>query len=146
MTTTGLDVFDRAVQNANLWLKQLSGELGWEDRHDTYMALRAVLHALRDRLTPEEAADLAAQLPLLHKGVFYDGWRPGAAPVKRDRAEFLEVVEETLRAGMPDPDAEHATRCVFSLLSSRVSRGEIEDILTMLPRDLRELWPEPAGR
>jgi uncharacterized protein (DUF2267 family) len=31
------------------------------DKHQAYLALRAVLHALRDRLTVEEVAQLGAQ-------------------------------------------------------------------------------------
>jgi uncharacterized protein (DUF2267 family) len=31
-----------------------------------------VLHALRDRLTVEEASDLAAQLPMLIRGLYYE--------------------------------------------------------------------------
>jgi uncharacterized protein (DUF2267 family) len=57
-------------------LKQIETELGWENhRNMSYAALRPVLHALRDRLTVQEAADLAAQLPLLVKGIFFDGCR-----------------------------------------------------------------------
>jgi uncharacterized protein (DUF2267 family) len=33
------------------WLNELMAELGWDDRHRAYQALRAVLHALRDHLT-----------------------------------------------------------------------------------------------
>lgn len=43
-------------------------ELDWQDRHAAYLALRATLHALRDRLTVEEVAELGAQLPMLIRG------------------------------------------------------------------------------
>ncbi len=64
MSATGLEVFDRTLHKTHTWLKEIMGELGTEDRHRAYMALRAVLHALRDRLTVEEVAQLGAELPM----------------------------------------------------------------------------------
>jgi uncharacterized protein (DUF2267 family) len=51
---------------------------GWpkERRNQSYAALGAVLHALRDRLTVEETAQLGAQLPMLVRGIFYAEWDP----------------------------------------------------------------------
>jgi hypothetical protein len=63
--TTGLDVFDTTVQETNLWLKDVMERIGTYDRHSAYSTLRAVLHAVRDRIGPENAAHLGAQLPML---------------------------------------------------------------------------------
>ncbi len=63
-------VFDTTLHKTHAWLKAAMEALGTEDRHRAYMALRAVLHALRDRLTVEEAAQLAAGLPMLLRGLF----------------------------------------------------------------------------
>jgi uncharacterized protein (DUF2267 family) len=83
MTTTGFDAFDKTIHKTNTLLKQIETELGWENqRNMSYAVLRAVLHALRDRLTVQEAADLAAQFPLLVQGIFYDGWNPAIVPKK----------------------------------------------------------------
>lgn len=143
MTGAGLDVFDRTVQKSNRWLKALQEELRWEDRHDTYLAFRSVMHALRDRLPEEEAADLASQLPMLLSGVYYHGWRPGAVPAKiRDRDEFLARIREEFEGTALNPDAERITRAVFRLLDERISEGEIEDVLRVLPGEIRGLWPE----
>ncbi len=73
--TTGLAVFDTTVQETNLWLKGIMEGLHTDDRHLAYLALRATLHALRDRLGPENAVHLAAQLPMLVRGLYYEGWR-----------------------------------------------------------------------
>lgn len=146
MSTTGFDVFDRTVQKTNVWLRELGEALYLDDAHDTYAALRAVLHALRDRLPPAEAADLGAQLPLLLKGVYYDGWRPGATPVKiRDRQEFLDGIRTAVSDRMPRADAERIVRAVFELLASHVSAGEIEQVVGSLPEQLRDLWPLTAA-
>lgn len=143
MSMTGFDVFDRTVQKTNVILGELGEALHMDDTHDVYLSLRTVLHALRDRLHPAEAAHLAAQLPMLLKGVYFDGWSPAAPPEKiRDRQEFLDGIRETLRSRLPTPDAERITRAVFALLTEHVSDGEIEQVVGGLPESLRELWPE----
>ena len=69
MSVTTIPHIEAGVHAANLWLKELADELGWADRERVYHALRSVLHALRNRLTVDEAADLGAQLPLLIRGL-----------------------------------------------------------------------------
>jgi len=71
MTQTSLAAFDSTLQTTNIWLNDILGQLGWQDHHRAYHALRAVLHALRDRLTVDQAAALAAQLPMLVRGFYY---------------------------------------------------------------------------
>src|SRR5690606_28951800 len=73
MGATGHSTFDKTVDKTNHVLKEIEQAYGWpkERRNHSYDALRAVLHALRDRLTVDECADLAAQLPLLVRGVYY---------------------------------------------------------------------------
>ena len=70
--TTGLDVFDQTVQQTNTWLVEIERELG-ANRQRAYLALRGTLHALRDELVPDEAVHLAAQLPMLVRGLYYEG-------------------------------------------------------------------------
>src|SRR5689334_15633329 len=95
--TTGVRGIDSTIHKTQEWLAELASELGWKDRHRAYSALRAVLHALRDRLPINQAAALGAQLPLLVRGVFYDGWRPADVPLRvRHREDFLELVREEL--------------------------------------------------
>jgi len=141
MSITGLDVFDRTVHKTNNWLKELMEVLGWHDRHKAYLALRITLHALRDRLTVEEVAQLAAQLPMLIRGFYYEGWDPTGKPLKeRSKEEFLTRIEEYFSSDDP-VDPEQVARAVFTVLSNRVTEGEIEDVKHVLPAELRELWP-----
>jgi len=65
-----------AVQLTQQWLKELRDNGDLDDEAAALSALRAVLHQLRDRLTPEEAVDLAAQLPLIVRGIYFEAWRP----------------------------------------------------------------------
>ena len=87
MSVTTIPHIEASVHTANVWLKELAQELGWEDRERVYHALRSVLHALRNRLTVDEAADLGAQLPLLIRGLYYEGWDPSSTAVKERRNE-----------------------------------------------------------
>ena len=141
MSMTGLDVFDRTIHKTNNWLNELMEVLSWHDRHKAYLALRVTLHALRDRLTLEEVAQLGAQLPMLIRGFYYEGWDPTGKPLKeRHKEEFLARIEEQFR-GDDQADAKQVARVVFSVLSDRVTEGEIEDVKHVLPAELRELWP-----
>lgn len=141
MTNTSR-IWDQPLQAANLWLRELSTELGWADAKRTLVALRSVLHALRDRLPPDEAVQLAAELPLLIKGVYYDGWNPSNKALKvRSRSEFLEQIGGALQRGVPNADAEEVTRAVLRLIAHHVSEGEMGDIRGILPSELAELLP-----
>jgi uncharacterized protein (DUF2267 family) len=140
MSTTGLEVFDRTIHKTNIWLRDLMEILGCSDRQQAYLALRATLHALRDRLTIEEVAQLAAQFPMLIRGLYYEGWDPTGKPVKERHAdEFLARVNQELRPY--EIDAELAARSVFLVLANRISEGEIVDVEHVLPKEIRDLWP-----
>ena len=141
MSATGLDVFDRTVQKTNSWLTDLTQVLRWPDKHKVYLALKSTLHALRDRLTVDEAAHLGAQLPMLIRGFYYEGWDPTDKPLRqRHKVEFLSHIEEPF---MNDDsvDPEVVARGVFFVLSHRVTDGEIEDVKHILPEEIRDLWP-----
>jgi uncharacterized protein (DUF2267 family) len=145
MSDTRVAVLDHTVQQTNVWLKTLGEELHIEDRHVAYNALRAVLHVLRDRLTAEQAVHLGAQLPLLVRGLYYEGWRLAAKPADgRQPAEFAALVA----AEMPPPfahDALRVTKAVFALLAKELDPGEIAKVVATLPAPLRSLWPSKAA-
>lgn len=140
MVTTGIEVFDGTLQRTNVWLKDLAARLETDDRHLAYLALRSTLHALRDRLTVDEAAHLGAQMPMLVRGIYYEGWHPAGKPLaEHSQAEFLAHVQREARAR--DFAPEPAVRAVFALLAERIGAGEIEDVKGVLPRPIRALWP-----
>jgi len=140
MTTTGLEVFDTIIQKTNEWLNGIMDELGC-DRHMAYLALRAVLHALRDRLTVEESAQLAAQLPTLIRGFYYEGWTPAGKPRRTHEWEFLHAIQASFSVSPERPDPKLVARAVLTVLSRHVSQGEVEDVIAILPKDLQALWP-----
>lgn len=143
MSTTGLEIFDTTLQKTHLWLNDVMQELGWEnERPKAYLALRTVLHALRDRLTVQEAVDLGAQLPMLVRGFYYEGWTPQHTPRKeRHKEEFLAHIQHAFRND-EQLAPEQIARGVFRVLARRITAGEIADIKHVLPAELRDLWPQ----
>jgi uncharacterized protein (DUF2267 family) len=141
MNTAGLEVFDRTLQKTNSWLQDLEQILQWADKHKVYLALRATLHALRDRLTVEEVAHLGAQLPMLIRGFYYESWDPTGKPVReRHREQFLARIEQQFKDD-PAVDPDVVARAVFFIIEHRISEGEIKDVKQVLPAEVRELWP-----
>ncbi len=141
MTQTSLAAFDSTLQTTNIWLNDVLERLGWQDHHHAYQALRAVLHALRDRLPVDQAAAFAAQLPMLVRGFYYEGWHPHGKPVKeRHKEEFLAHIAAAFRDD-PEVDPERVARAVFQVVSKHVTGGEIEGVKRSLPAELRSLWP-----
>lgn len=139
MSTSGVAVLDRTVQETNVWLRIVAEQLHFEDRQHAYIALRAVLHALRDRLPPEVAVHLGAQLPMLVRGLYYEGWHMAGKPMKeRSVQEFADHVLEELPPKFP-VDPLTVTRGVFEILWERLEPGEFAKLMDHLPASLRTL-------
>lgn len=127
-------IIDRTVAKAYEWLERLCRELGTEDRQHAYVVLRAVLHSVRDRIGPEVSVHLAAQLPLLVRGIFYEGWVPDRTPLKLTLAEFEERVRK--EAKLADAEAaEQATRAVFMVLWDELAPGTMDHVIAVLPSE-----------
>ncbi len=139
--TTSAAFLDMAGK-ASEWLHETMRYLAITDERLGLHALRAGLHAMRDRLPASEVVDLAAQLPTLIRGVYFEGWQPGNDPTAiRSRAAFMARV----RAGLgPDPrlDAEAVARAVIRVLAWHVSPGEVDDIMSTLPRAIATVFED----
>lgn len=132
-------IIDRTVQQTNAWIEEVAERLETDDHRAAYRALRAYLHALRDRLTVDEAAQLAAQLPLLIRGIYYENWNPSKTPVKYHHIdEFLGRVKD--EAELPgETSASYVVSVVAEVLREHVSAGEIDDIRAQLPEALQPI-------
>lgn len=134
-----ITVFNRTIEKASLWIKDMMALLPSEDPHQALHALRAGLHALRDRLTVDEAAQLAAQLPMVLRGLFFENWRPAGKPLRlRNKDEFLGLVQDNY---LPRTDVagEDILRALFRVLDKHVTAGEMEDVQATLPLSVVEL-------
>jgi uncharacterized protein (DUF2267 family) len=142
MSHTTYATFKTTEDKTNRVLKRIETAYGWpkDRRQQSYDALRAVLHALRDRLTVQEASDFAAQLPMLIRGIYYEGWKPSKVPVRMDKDEFMERVRQEFPYQI-EGTTETLTRIVLEALSEYVTEGELEDIRSVLPKELAPLVP-----
>jgi uncharacterized protein (DUF2267 family) len=141
MSANGLEVFDRTLHIANTWLGEIMEQTG-HDRQAAWHILGTVLHTIRDRIPEGLAAHLGAQLPLLIRGLYYDQWRAGQEVQKwRSVDEFTAVIMADFR-GLETVDHLAAARAVFQVLNHYVDPGQVSNIRTAMPEEVRALWPE----
>jgi len=142
MATTGLEVFDKTLHTTNLWLDEISQEIG-PDRHLAWHVLGAVLRSIRDEMLVEQSAHFAAQLPLLIRGAYFDQYRPAVQPLSaRSQQDFIARIVHEL-AGSRPIRADHAATAVMRTLNRHVTEGQIKKVRDALPKGVRALWPEP---
>jgi uncharacterized protein (DUF2267 family) len=138
-TSTHVTALDHSLQETNAWLKAIDEQLALDNRHHAYNALRAVLHALRDRLPPEVAVKLGAQLPIVVRGIYYEGWHMAATPTReRHIEEFAAHIERELAPQFPT-DPLTTARAVYEVLWEKLDPGEFDKLMTHLPAPLRNL-------
>ena len=119
----GTDVaLDHTIQLTNVWLKRLATDHHLGEKH------------------------LGAQLPILVRGIYYEGWHLSECP-RSDRHvdEFLAHVAAELLPMFPC-DALGVAKAVFDLLWKELDFGEIAKVIDALPVPLRNLWPQIAKR
>lgn len=137
-----------ATQQAQEWLNDLAGRTSFDGPAEAYSFLRAVLHALRDRLTVEEAAHFGQQLPMMVRGFYFEGWRPAMAPNDFETPEELYAQVQKSLGGLPSPSApsiSEATRTVLEFLEEHCDPGQMRHVRTQLPdRIVDEVFPQPV--
>jgi uncharacterized protein (DUF2267 family) len=142
MGNTGFSSFKTTEDKTNRVLRDVEKAYGWpkERRNQSYAALRAVLHAVRDRLTVEETAQLGAQLPMLVRGIYYAEWDPSKVPMKQNREEFMQRIREQFPYQI-EGDIEQLECTVLRALRRYISDGEWDDIKSAMPNDLAAALP-----
>ena len=134
-------VLDTSLQKTHEWLHDIGREFGFDNERAAYAALRATLHAVRDRLPVESVAHLGAELPMLVRGIYYDGWHPSAAKLKAAHAEdFCESMRRELTGHDELQHVEKVARTVLRVLDQRLEPGQVEHVLAALPEPVRRLW------
>ena len=130
----------RAGATYREFLTLASVELGLPEQ-ECQPVLMAVVSALEQRLPFDEMADLASQLPYKLRELLASCDEPRESRLPREigRTEFLQMVADDLGTDTQRPE-EH-TRAVFRVLSQTISKGEVEQVVHLLTRPLRELWP-----
>ncbi len=140
--------FNKYAEEGNSFINRLAKSLGHpEETSRTAIILRAVLHALRERITIPESFNLIAQLPMFMKAIYVEGWKYSEQPQKFNKKEFLEEIkrhqDQLGENEFPwEESTESIVKTVINELKTFVSKGEIEDILAQLPDEFKELFVE----
>ncbi|MEU4312137.1 DUF2267 domain-containing protein [Nocardia sp. NPDC024068] len=127
------------IHTARTWLNAVAGELGTDDRQFAFRALRAWMHAVRDRIGVSNSAHVSAQLPELLRGVWYEGWVPARVPVRHGVAAFIDQFAEEARIERHEvvPTAGEITRSLDQLFAP----GQLTRVFAVLPEPLGvALW------
>jgi uncharacterized protein (DUF2267 family) len=139
-------MFEEYNNDATKFVKEIAAELGNPEDHPTALRiLTSVLHTFRDILTPEESLHLVAQLPLYIKGLYVTNWHIGKKDRIKDISEFVErLLLQNPRTGPvdfgTDEKAINNVRCVINVLRRHVTPGQIDDMVSQFPSELKELW------
>ncbi len=138
MAERGLEAIDETVQQTHIWLNEITEQFHGT-KHQSLQILRSFLHTVRDHLPVDESAQFASQVPLLIRGMYYEGWDPSKhAQHERTAEEFVQrfLAGTTLR----EMDARDAIKAAAHVVEKHVTRGEVEDVYQSLPKQVRQLW------
>lgn len=142
MSAQGLEVIDHTVELTHQWINELRERLDWSSSRDALRLLRVTLVLIRDHIGHGEIAQLSAQMPLLIRGMFFEGWTPAHTPLPdRSAAGFVGAIEAKMGDVLDWRGPEDITH-VFRTLENRISDGEIADVKANLPGHIRDLWPD----
>lgn len=136
--------FERYVEKSDAFLKEVAEALGDpNDMDKAYRVFRAVTHAIRDNITPEENLHLISQLPMMIKAIYIDNWKITDDNIRHRDAFIARVQQYNTTNNQRDlhtPDQTgDAIQKVFGILKKHVSKGEIEDVLSMMPKEVQPL-------
>jgi len=137
--------FAQFAAKGDHFLKELAKDLGWpDDRDRAARVLKAVLRALRERLSTEESLQFLAQLPMFLKAAYVDGWSAKENAKELRGESFIGRVRSFGPAAardLPEDEAhaEQVVRTVFLSLGKYVSKGEWEDMAAQLPKEMKRL-------
>lgn len=144
--------FEKYAAKGNEFVKLVSEDLE-VPRDKAGRIIRALLHALRNRLSHEESFQLLAQLPMALKGVYVDGWK---FAYDFDRIHHVDDFLDEVRkedGGLAGYDfgnnlkAKAAVASVFKAMNYFVSEGEMNDIMGVMPLELKKFVKESiAGK
>ena len=128
----------RAEATYGRLLNQVKSNAALDTAEDAETALEVVLAALLRRLTPGEAKDLIAQLPSLMQPKLY------ALPPGPDKGITRASIEADLiqRLNMDSTRATQLLTAVGATVAQSVSPGQVKDIQSQLPEELRELFAD----
>jgi uncharacterized protein (DUF2267 family) len=139
-------MFEEYEIDVREFVKEVANELNNPHDHKTAIRItKSVFHAVRELLTVEESLHLISQLPLYVKALYVDGWHAGEKKRIKDKDEFIELLMLQNPRTAPkdfgnDEKALENARAVIRVLCRHVSQGQIDDIVSQFPAELKDLW------
>ncbi len=137
--------FNQFAAEANQFLKEYTKELMLEgDTEKAGRILSSILHGLREIIATQESLQLIAQFPMFLKAVYVNGWTIHKKPKIKTMEQFIDLVRKFdgvtgTNDFKSDELAEQYINATFLLLRRYVSLGEMEDIRSELPKDLKSM-------
>ena len=137
--------FNQFAVEANTFMKEYTAGLSLDgDREKAGRILSSVLHGLREIISVDESLQLIAQFPMFLKAVYVNGWTSHKRPKVKNMTDFIDLVREfdgntSIHDFRSDEVAENYINTTFILLRKYISLGELEDIRTELPKDLKSM-------
>lgn len=81
---------------------------------------------------------------MLIRGLYYEGWKMAATPIReRHKEAFLEHVRNEAWDAL-NVDTEVAVHAVFEVMGGNIDPREVTKVISLFPADLRDLWPRPV--
>lgn len=129
---------ERSFQKSKEWLCLMKNRMEIENDQQAYIAVKSVLHAIRDRLNVNEAVQFAEQLPMIMKGFYYESYVPAGKPEKFGKDEFFErIINYSIGV---DIEPEKALWAVVSVIREKTGGCEMDDVQATMPSDMKHLF------
>lgn len=137
--------FNQYAREGNAFLKDYAKKLNMPDDTDRAgRILSSILHGLREIITVEESLQLISQFPMFLKAVYVNRWTTRKKHKVKNMTDFIDLIREldgvtALHDFGSEEIAENYINSTFMILRKYISLGELEDIRTVLPRDIKSI-------
>jgi uncharacterized protein (DUF2267 family) len=137
--------FNHFAAEGNTFLKEYAKEMNLvNETEKAGRILSSILHGLREVISVEESLQLIAQLPMFLKAVYVNGWTSHKKEKIKNMTEFIDLVRRfdgvtSVHDFQSDEVAENYINVTFIVLRKYISLGELEDIRSELPKDLKSM-------
>ncbi len=134
--------------NKGEFIKQVQTLTQLPTKEATEDAVSIIFSLLSHRLTPQEAKDVADQLPQDMKNLWNsDTWITNFLTLSRQwqlkyrkKEELYSLIGNEITRRQLPLGAEELALAVFHVLKTQISVGESEDIAAQLPEDIEQVW------
>ena len=137
--------FNQYANEANAFLNEYAKKINVKDDTDKAgRILSSILHALREVIPTEESVQLLAQFPMFLKAIYVNGWSLHKKKRIKNMEEFIDLVRQfdgnnSIYDFVTNDITENYIVITFIMLRKYISLGELEDIRSVLPKDLKTM-------